>query len=443
MSDRYYDRAEFEHCFKYGSEDKLRSQLLEFAKRIFDKNMQNLRNGSPDSSMTVYTGLFGRLNALMAIFLRIWDQTHSHYSSDDWSTNSSPEKPELEMKFCNINFSQVDINYLLKVIYSEAPAHQSKIGAYWGTDSGILVQRLMAEAGMPNYDKFLNEFLNLVELSLLSQTQETVYELFLGQAGLLCVLLMIHHLSRIDGVTFERMQKIATTLSNSILAGATENVQPLGRSWDWHGKTYLGPIHGVAGIYSALIVSHQTFQLKNFNISEIIRDFQSLLSSFVIDGNHKSQAESGNADLVQFCHGEPGIDICILEIEQIFPGLLPATFIEYAKKSADLVWERGILRKGMGLCHGISGNGYVFLLLFRLTKNKMYLQRAISYALIIMQRDDPKIGGKFRQPDHPFSLMEGDAGVLRFLFDVFMALDEKGNFDGNLYQIHFPGFFYL
>jgi hypothetical protein len=30
-----------------------------------------------------------------------------------------------------------------------------------------------------------------------------------------------------------------------------------------------------------------------------------------------------------------------------------------AKKACDLVWEKDILKKGFGLCHGISGNGII------------------------------------------------------------------------------------
>jgi hypothetical protein len=35
--------------------------------------------------------------------------------------------------------------------------------------------------------------------------------------------------------------------------------------------------------------------------------------------------------------------------------------------ASDVVWERGLLKKGVGLCHGISGNAYLFLYLFRVT----------------------------------------------------------------------------
>ena len=46
------------------------------------------------------------------------------------------------------------------------------------------------------------------------------------------------------------------------------------------------------------------------------------------------------------------------------------------RKAGDLCWERGLLRKGPGICHGVAGSGYVFLLLYRLTGDRQQLARA-------------------------------------------------------------------
>jgi hypothetical protein len=43
-----------------------------------------------------------------------------------------------------------------------------------------------------------------------------------------------------------------------------------------------------------------------------------------------------------------------------------------------VVWQRGILTKGYGLCHGTAGNGYVFLDLYRVTHDLKWLHRAIK-----------------------------------------------------------------
>ena len=42
-------------------------------------------------------------------------------------------------------------------------------------------------------------------------------------------------------------------------------------------------------------------------------------------------------------------------------------YLQLARQAAELVWRRGLLRKGYGLCHGAAGNGYTFLHVFQLT----------------------------------------------------------------------------
>ena len=43
----------------------------------------------------------------------------------------------------------------------------------------------------------------------------------------------------------------------------------------------------------------------------------------------------------------------------------------------------GFLRKGPGICHGVAGTGYVFLLMYRLTQDKKYLARANCCAMFL------------------------------------------------------------
>ena len=52
---------------------------------------------------------------------------------------------------------------------------------------------------------------------------------------------------------------------------------------------------------------------------------------------------------------------------------------KYLKEAVDcgeVIWQRGLLRKGYGICHGTAGNGYAFLSLYRTTREKKYLYRA-------------------------------------------------------------------
>uniref|UniRef100_A0AC34GCK7 LanC-like protein n=1 Tax=Panagrolaimus sp. ES5 TaxID=591445 RepID=A0AC34GCK7_9BILA len=86
-----------------------------------------------------------------------------------------------------------------------------------------------------------------------------------------------------------------------------------------------------------------------------------------------------------------------------------------AHACSELIWQKGLLHKGPGLCHGVSGNGYAFLMMYRLTNDDTYLTKAKLFGLIMMNPDFQK---QARVPDRPWSLFEGWAGALCFLSDL-------------------------
>lgn len=53
-----------------------------------------------------------------------------------------------------------------------------------------------------------------------------------------------------------------------------------------------------------------------------------------------------------------------------------ARYLDGARRCADAVWTRGLLRKGYGLCHGTAGNAYAALALFNATGEQKFLYRA-------------------------------------------------------------------
>ena len=52
-------------------------------------------------------------------------------------------------------------------------------------------------------------------------------------------------------------------------------------------------------------------------------------------------------------------------------------FLNSAIRAGNLIWEKGLLLKGNGLCHGITGNAYALLCIFRETKDHIWLSRGI------------------------------------------------------------------
>ena len=51
-------------------------------------------------------------------------------------------------------------------------------------------------------------------------------------------------------------------------------------------------------------------------------------------------------------------------------------YLSAAERCAQSIWWRGLLQKGYGLCHGIAGNGYALLAMYKLTGDQLYLNQA-------------------------------------------------------------------
>ena len=67
---------------------------------------------------------------------------------------------------------------------------------------------------------------------------------------------------------------------------------------------------------------------------------------------------------IQFCNGAPGIvPVCVLGAE-LFPDL-EKPCLTVCRSVGELIWSEGLVLKGNGLCHGISGNGYALHCLHR------------------------------------------------------------------------------
>lgn len=117
------------------------------------------------------------------------------------------------------------------------------------------------------------------------------------------------------------------------------------------------------------------------------------------------------SELVHWCHGAGGMVYLMAKAYLIFK---EEKYLSSCRMMADLVWNKGLLKKGPGICHGVAGNGYVFLLLYRLTREDKYLYRAIQF-FKFMGSDRFK---EARNPDNPYSLYEGLAGTACYVADL-------------------------
>ena len=142
---------------------------------------------------------------------------------------------------------------------------------------------------------------------------------------------------------------------------------------------------------------------------------------------------------MHWCHGAASLP-SLLNTAAAVVGDADGSLLKAAQESCDVVWERGLILKGAGLCHGICGNAYAFLSVrqFPGADGEEALARARCFAQMLKHpalleatasAEDPQreVQGV---PDSPRSLMEGEAGVVCFLLDAAAPDRREAGFPG-------------
>lgn len=235
-------------------------------------------------------------------------------------------------------------------------------------------------------------------------------ELLYGRAGYLFTLLFMRKYLGESSVRDERVKEVVSAI---IHAGKTHSHKIRHKSplyYEWHDKAYVGSAHGFAGILYMLL------QAKDFltddEMNQVVKPSVDYVFSLKFpSGNFPSSLGNNTDKLIHWCHGASGVIHLMLLAYEVFGDL---KYLTAAKECGEVIWERGLLKKGYGICHGVAGNGYGFLRLFQVTKDEKYLYRAIKFAEWCFDY------GKHNCniPDHPLSLFEGIAGTVYFLCDL-------------------------
>lgn len=184
--------------------------------------------------------------------------------------------------------------------------------------------------------------------------------------------------------------------------------------YSYYQVEYFGAAHGLCTILQALISVPGYLQANPTQAQEVKATVDYLLSLQDEEGNFpcaRDEIDSHN-ELVHWCHGAGGMIYLMAKAYLLWN---ESKYLKSCEKMGDLIWSRGLLKKGPGICHGVAGNGYAFLLLYRLTEHPKHLHRALSFAKF-MQTD--QFVNEARTPDCPFSLYEGVAGTACFLADL-------------------------
>jgi hypothetical protein len=164
-----------------------------------------------------------------------------------------------------------------------------------------------------------------------------------------------------------------------------------------YAQTYrsLGPVHGLVGNVHALrdqAVERQTAAI--LTDEAIVED---AFATWPAQAGGAFPPERGEIRL-QWCHGAPGI-------VSTAAGYLDE---ELLLAAAELTWRAGAhgAEKGVGICHGTSGNGYALLKTFARTGDERWLERARRFAVHALRQAESTPGR--------YSLFTGDVGAALF-----------------------------
>ncbi|KAI8557770.1 hypothetical protein RHMOL_Rhmol04G0035700 [Rhododendron molle] len=310
---------------------------------------------------------------------------------------------------------------------------------------GAVVAKHSGDVGL--CDQYLTKF---KEINL---PKDLPNELLYGGAGFLWARSFLNKNLGRDTISSNRTRLVVDEIINSGRRLANKGRCPL--MYEWHGKKYWGAAHGLAGIMHVLM----DMELKPDEVEDVkgtlrfmIRETVSLVETIprVMEVNQTvlcigAMVLLGLLLLLSKQPREFPFDrkkgkLCQEKSLEILPILLTMMipycqvfgdeeFLKAAIDAGEVVWNRGLLKR-VGLCHGISGNTYVFLALYRLTGKVEFLYRAKAFACFLHDKSQRLISeGVMHGGDRPFSLFEGIGGMAY----VFLDMTEPS-------EARFPGY---
>uniref|UniRef100_A0A0W0FUW4 Putative lanthionine synthetase C-like protein n=1 Tax=Moniliophthora roreri TaxID=221103 RepID=A0A0W0FUW4_MONRR len=404
-----------------------------------------------------------------------------------------------------------DIALLLHALKnsSSRPNNPSK-ASFLETPIGtaVLVITHVLDAGKPpeTTTPFCSEILQCITDAVVNQDDDTDdgSEVLYGRAGLLYGLLRIRrslrhrgwvdkivtetvgfneedkgHLEKLrDATSVARLSALcqsiihrgrvgASLYSSELMRKGDSNVKLPPLMWSWHSKRYLGAAHGVAGILHILLLCPAHI-IKNY-IPEIHQTAEWLLGCQDPHGNWPTKApshvsdhhSSHENDLVQWCHGASGVLIPLSRLLYLsytspdtysMPPTLATKTVTSLRNGASVVYRHGLLRKGVGLCHGVAGSVYALLAVSdaiallpsdgHRKNSEYYFLRAAHLAELATRFDRLTGDREMKIPDRPWSLYEGLAGMCCAWGEVYDRIEGAASSPNrwNKSQSGMPGF---
>ncbi|XP_077592281.1 lanC-like protein 2 [Stigmatopora nigra] len=251
-----------------------------------------------------------------------------------------------------------------------------------------------------------------LQRSVLSSDSEMPDELLYGRSGYLYALLYVNKEIGADTVDEATISKVVTAIieSGKNLSAELKKTERCPLLYEWHKKQYVGAAHGLAGIFYMLMQPGARVQPDM--LSQLVRpSIDYIRHKKFRSGNFPSSLSNESDRLVHWCHGAPGVIHMLIMAYKVFK---EEKYLKEAVECGEVIWQRGLLRKGYGICHGTAGNGYAFLSLYKLTQEKKYMYRACKFAEWCLDYGTHGC----RIPDRPYSLFEGMAGTIHYLSEM-------------------------
>lgn len=194
-----------------------------------------------------------------------------------------------------------------------------------------------------------------------------------------------------------------------------------------------GQNHGSTGILQQFFRLPEMFQNRT-----VVRYIRNTLDYFLTlqysSGNFPTPLRAPYPTipdiLIQWCHGGPAF---IPVMGEAYLRFRDERYYTSMQRAVDNMWEKGLLTKGLMLCHGISGNTYMFFYAYRIKGDPKYLYRAIKFQEFVLKTPSLSDPTKMVQ-NYPWVLYGSSyLSALPLWSDMlFEGADFK--------QMHMPGF---
>jgi len=365
-----------------GDSVQMSTELVNWMQNNLDAYLETVTEGRPPSNVdaaTVFEGVGGRAYIFMRLYMLTNDKKYLDMAAQYMKTSLA-------------NVDSIDKKY---------------VGFLWGSTGVFTLAAILSTMQQRDDDAVM--YISKVQsfFDVCDDDSKTLYDDFDGgRAGLLYA---SEFLDRYYGRKVISRESLVGC-ANAIIRRGKVNSDAPDHYMQWmsgrdDGK-WLGQSHGSAGVLGPLLDVPELLVEGSESRRLIIGTFDYLVSKQFASGNFPSEYYAEDADeLVQWDHGAPGVQGALIKAAKVLDN---SSYEASARLAADCTWQRGLLYKGLELCHGIVGNTYMQLYMHKMTADPKFLYRAYSFQQFVMATPELSDVNLMRKPTpNPYSFYTG------------------------------------